>query len=196
MNQPVRHTKGVVLLELVRALKKWRRNQPEDAFDSLPPEDRELLEGALIIPLTWYPYDQLIRLLSFAFENMLGQSTSAFRTFCSAGTNGAYSGPHRRLICLNDPPGTVRNMPLLWRACHDFGDAHTSLDGNRAEVMLRNLGPLTSLEPDINAGWISGILERAGANHVQAEVISSDETVGDITLVFTWRANPAAPRSS
>ena len=179
--------KGLVVDGVVRALRRWARDQPaDDPWEGLLPADKDLLNGPAIMPNGWYPYEQHMRLMEFVLRHLLNGHSGALRDFCAQGTRYAYTGPHKRLIKPGRPADTMRGIKYLWGACHDFAELAPEVESDRARIAITKLGPVGPLEGEINAGWISGILQQANAKDVRAEVVSWDPE-GSMVLEFRWR---------
>jgi len=185
--QASRHMKGVVVEPVVRYVRKCIKAGTISNLVDLGDRARGLLEGAPIVPSTWYDYDAYFELMHTIFTQPLRGDLEALAGFSAAGAKLVYCGVHSSLIQPGRPLETIRNVRTQWKICHDFGRAESERGDHEAIVHVRDAVPMSEIEGYINAGWIGGILASAGANGVRRNLVARPWQAGEVlTIHYSW----------
>ncbi len=182
-----RQMKGVVVVGVVKYLRLWSRRQPGRAL-RLSEAAHQLLEGTPIVPSGWYDYEAYLELMRAVHEEVFRGRDDALIGFVTAGVPDVYQGPHRHLVRTGEPDRTLRDLEALWSTCHSFGKPRADVGTTDATVCFAGVDGMTRLEGLVNAGWVGGVIEFAGARDLQWEWLTEPwYGAPDLKVAYRWR---------
>ncbi len=162
--------RGLIVVGMVRALRKWMRQTGATTIPGLAPGDLALLKEARVEDEPWYPYPQYLRLMAVSFELLCGGDWTKLREFCSLGVGSVYATGYQRLLYRGDPARTLAAVSVLWRSCHDFGSAAAQTDATGTTIHVLEYPDVEELDGNVNAGWFLGMARCAGAEVTRLEL--------------------------
>ena len=136
-------------------------------LDSLPEEDREILEGT-ILASTWHPFefnDQLDR----AIVKVLGDGArEIFEKIGRASAKQNLTGPHKAFMARRDPAWFLSATNRIYDFYYDTGHRTYESTGPTSGVMTTyDAEAVTETDCLTVIGWYKEALEMCGANQVE-----------------------------
>jgi hypothetical protein len=169
-NKTDRHAKGVNLVDLIKIIKNYRKQNP---FTKMSPAT-EALFSEYITPNKWYPVDVLHELLEFTFKNILGSRLDKALEMGITGGRVALEGFHKVYVTKGDPTATLKAMRHGWRAYFDFGELDVTTEGDHtAYFTLKDYPDIPPFHAMMVIGWDMVSAQLAGSNKVTHEILES-----------------------
>ena len=162
--------RGIVVIGMVRALRKWMKHTGATSIEGLAPEDMALLTDRRVTPEPWYPYDQYLRLMQASFDLLCRGDWTTLREYCSKGVAPVYELGYTPLLYVGDPERTMQAVSVLWRSCHSFGSAQARSDSTGTTIHVIGYPDVGELDGNVNAGWFLGMARCAGATVTKVEI--------------------------
>jgi hypothetical protein len=163
--------KGTLLLSRMKYLRANGAGAVRAALERLPPADRELLDGMLLLPSCWYPGD-LLKRLDDAIANSLARGERAAILIdighFSADLNLGPTGVLRPYLRENDPHALLREVPRIHASLHGGTERRYERLGDRAAVVRS--ARVDGREGDdclTTVGWLRRAIELCGGRNVQ-----------------------------
>jgi hypothetical protein len=165
-----RHAKGTNLIELIKALKVYRRTR---AIEGLSPAAEQLLETRILLS-DWYPLEPYLELLKVTFERLLGRNMERALQIGIAGSTAALQGTYRAYVQSGDPAGTVLAMRHIWRAFFDFGDLKASPEAqDTVQFVLTGYLDVPSWHATMIAAWSVAAARLAGSSRAHTSIVEA-----------------------
>jgi hypothetical protein len=169
-NKTDRHAKGVNLVDLVKLIKKYRKEHP---LVKMSPAAEALLTE-YVTPNKWYPLELFHEMTDFAFKKILGSSADKALEMGITGGRAALEGFHKVYITKGDPAATVKAMRHGWRAYFDFGDLDVTIEGEHTGYFtLKDYPDIPQVHGLLVIGWDIAAAQLAGAKKVNYEIQES-----------------------
>lgn len=163
--------KGTIVAEVVKFL---RRNR-EAACARLPEALHHYLSERLL-PSSWYPEEDLLRLLHVMVEFMPGSGSSVWRRIGHQTVELHASGSYENILGgregadMADRSSALRRIQVLWRSQHDTGQVVvTEQDAARCRVDLRDYALPSAEMCAIVTGYIERAIELMGVGDATVE---------------------------
>lgn len=163
--------KGTLLLTRVRYLRGMGATMASRVLARLTREDRELLDGTLLLPALWYPADVLWRLeQAIAAEAANGDRASVlvdvgqFAADKSFGANGVL----RAYVREDDPHALLREVQNIHLMLRGYGKREYERVDERAAVVRAGLERGRDGDDCLTTvGWLRRAIELCGGRDVQ-----------------------------
>lgn len=163
--------KGTILVSRMKYLRVQGRGVVSAVLDRLPVEDREVLDGLLLLPSAWYPAGILKRLDASITAALAKGERSAMLLDLGQFSADATLGPGgvlRPWLREDDPHGLLREIPRIHASQHGAGRRTYERIGSRAAV-VRTLAS-DGFEGDdclTTVGWLKRAIELSGGRDVK-----------------------------
>jgi hypothetical protein len=163
--------KGALLLARMKYLRAQGPSVLRAVLATLPPSDRELLDGMMLLPALWYPAEVMDRLDSAIAASLANGAREAILLDVgqfSADLNLGPSGVLRAWVRENDPHALLREVPRI----------HASLHGG-AERIYQRVGDHSAVVRSVRrdgregndclttVGWLRRAIELCGGRDVE-----------------------------
>jgi hypothetical protein len=163
--------KGTLLVSRMKYLRSQGGGAVAAVLERLPAEDREALDGLLLLTSAWYPAGLLKRLDTAITAALANGERSAMLLDLgqhSANVNLGPGGVLRPFLRVDDPHGLLREVPRIHSFQHGAGLRTYERIGERAAV-LRTLASDGFVGDDCltTVGWLQRAIELAGGRDVQ-----------------------------
>jgi hypothetical protein len=163
-----RHVKGTSVVDLVKALRKYRQTGP---LPDLSPEAKGLLETR-ILSSAWYPLEPFLELLKITDELFLKGNEQAAVEMGALGGINHLQNVHKAIVLSGDPKSSVMAMRHVWRAHDDFGDLTVEIENDHAVVFaLKGYEDIKMVHAMMTAGWGVAAARVAGSEKASVEAI-------------------------
>jgi uncharacterized protein (TIGR02265 family) len=163
--------KGTLLLSRMKYLRANGAGAVRAALGRLPPADRDVLDGMLLLPACWYPAEILKRLDEAIATSLAGGERTAILLDVgqfSADHNLGPSGVLRAYLREDDPHALLREVPRIHASLHGGTERRYEWTGERSAVVRS--ARVDGREGDdclTTVGWLKRAIELCGGRDVQ-----------------------------
>jgi len=167
--------RGTLLLARMKYLRAQGSTAVRAALGRLPAEERELLEGMLLLPGLWYEAGILERLDDAIATSLANGERAAVLLdvgHYSADLNLGPSGVLRAWVRENDPHALLREVPRIHASLHGGAErTYERIDDRTALVRAVRVDGRQGSDCLTTVGWLQRAIELCGGREVRvAEV--------------------------
>lgn len=154
-----RHTKGVNVVDLVKALRALHK---AGQISGLTPEVEKYLSERVLVS-GWYPLGEFLDILHHVHQAMGGTDRAA-QEMGAFGAQSALEGVHKIFLRQGDPVGTVKALERIWPGHFDFGALEVEEQAGRMRVVLTGYPDIARVHGQLLVGWVRRAVELAGGD--------------------------------
>jgi len=175
-----RQIKGLTLIELVKALRAYRRNRP---LVGLSPQAEALINDRIIVN-KWYPHKTLMEILGVFYRQLLASNPDNALKAGIAGGLASLQDTHRAFVKQGDPLGSLYSMRHIWPTMFDFGELEAEVVGERSVLFtLTGYPDVSEMHGMLIIGWDMAAAQLGGADDVTYS-IKQRPWIGDTNMVY------------
>jgi len=163
--------KGMLLISRMKYLRAHGAGAMRAALASLPPSDRELLDGTMLLPSLWYPAEILDRLDEAIATSLADGERSAVLLdvgHFSADLNLGPAGVLRAWVRENDPHALLREVPRIHASLHGGAERAYERTGDRSAIVrAARVDGREGNDCLTTVGWLRRAIELCGGRDVR-----------------------------
>jgi hypothetical protein len=163
--------KGMLLVSRMKYLRAHGAGAMRAALAMLPPSDRELLDGTMLLPSLWYPAGILDRLDEAIATSLADGERAAVLLdvgHFSADLNLGPSGVLRPWVRENDPHALLREVPRIHASLHGGAERAYERTGERSAIVrAARVDGREGNDCLTTVGWLRRAIELCGGRDVQ-----------------------------
>lgn len=175
-----KHIKGLDVVQLVRAMRFWRKANPDKAIPNLRPDDLKYLQHERIVPTAWYPLDLWVRYLYAVHHVAMGGTYEGMVEMGRMSGQATFTGPHQAYVKPGNPLETIRTVVRHMGSHHDFGEWAVEGVPNGAVVHVLGYEDMCELHGTLYIGWFEVLVELSAAKIRDARILRAP-----------WKGDPA-----
>ena len=164
-----RRAKGTNLIELVKALRAFRRLN-ELRF---PSTAAAALVEERILPTSWYAHDTFVELLQVTYEQILRSDEQSAYEMGLRGGRAQLLSVHKFYVAPGDPQATLLALRHPWRSMFNFGSLTAEADTARSVVFtLQGYADVPVVHAAMIVGWGAAGGQLAGAPNARGNIVA------------------------
>ena len=169
-----RKIRGFDMIDLVKAVKKWREANPDKEVPGLLDEDNAFLCGERIMPTAWYPLEQWFRWLKAVHQIVYGGTQDGAEQMGYVASMYIHSGPLTGVIKHKDIPRTVDALDRNLNRHHTFGEwTWERTSETTCEILIRDYLDMPFVHGHLLSGWFRAIVGLCELSLTKAEVTAA-----------------------
>lgn len=155
-----RQVKGKNIVDLVKSLKIYRRNQP---LAGLSAQAEALLDDRIIFT-KWYSHETFIELMQHFYRHLLASNPeNAVKAGILTGY-GALQEIHRGFIKKGDPVASLYSLRHIWVSMYNYGKLDAEPVGeNSVRFVLADYPDIPEVHGMLTVGWGIAAAQLAGS---------------------------------